>query len=85
MLADGDDGFGWSEGRQAQQPPPEDPASITQRLIDEELAKIEKEKAELDAEKTRLLGEKRLELTRPAIPAAIAAAGAVGIVASSFL
>lgn len=64
MLADGDDGFGWSEGRQAQQPPPEDPASITQRLIDEELAKIEKEKAELDAEKTRLLGEKRLELTR---------------------
>lgn len=45
MLADGDDGFGWSEGRQAQQPPPEDPACITQRLIDEELAKIEKEKA----------------------------------------
>ena len=27
------------------QQPPEDPACITQRLIDEELAKIEKEKA----------------------------------------
>lgn len=64
MLADGDDGFGWSEGRQAQQPPPEDPACITQRLIDEELAKIEKEKAELDAEKKRLLEEKRIEEAR---------------------
>lgn len=64
MLADGDDGFGWSEGRKAQQQPPEDPACITQRLIDEELAKIEKEKAELDAEKIRLLEEKRMELAR---------------------